>query len=288
MKTSLDCLPCFIRQTLEAARIASSDPAVHEQIVRELLGWANRMDFSQPPPALAQRVHRRLRELTGLADPYRPVKDRQNAMALRLLPELRQEISSSDDPLQMAVRIAIAGNIIDSGVNGNIDEADVHLSLRRVLESPFHGDIEQFRRAIGRARRILYLADNAGEIIFDRLLIELLPRERTTLAVRGAPAINDATREDAQTAGLSQLVEVIDNGSDAPGTILAGCSAEFRRRFNDADLIVSKGQGNFETLNEIDRNIFFLFQVKCETVARHTGLAVGVHALLRSNGKPRS
>jgi len=287
MKTSLDCLPCFIRQTLEAARIASPDPAVHEQIARELLGWASRMDFNQPPPALAQRVHRRLRELTGLADPYRPVKDRQNAMALRLMPEVRKEIASSQDPLLMAVRLAIAGNIIDSGVNGNINEADIRLAIRRVFACPFQGDIEQFRRAVSGARRILYLADNAGEIIFDRLLLELLPRNRTLLAVRGAPAINDATLADAHAAGLSELVEIIDNGSDAPGTILADCSAEFRRQFNDADLIVAKGQGNFETLNEVDHNIFFLFQVKCEPVSRHTGLPVGTHALLRSNASSK-
>ena len=148
-----------------------------------------------------------------------------------------------------AARIAIAGNMIDLGVNGNVTETDVQQAVRQALSAPFYGDQELFHHSIANARSILYLADNAGEIAFDRLLIEQISPERVTLVVRGGPVINDATRVDAQAVGLDEIVEVIDNGSDAPGTLLEDCSPEFRRRFVDADLIIAKGQGNFESLS---------------------------------------
>jgi uncharacterized protein with ATP-grasp and redox domains len=282
MKTFLDCVPCFVRQALDAARMISTDPAVHEQILREVLGWASRLDLNQPPPVLGQRIHRRLREITGVTDPYRAAKERLNRMAKGLLDELKAEIESAQDPLAIAVRLAIAGNVIDMGLNGNVTESDVRRSVHQALTAPFAGELDDLRRSVAEARSILYLADNAGEIAFDRLLIEQLPAQRVTLAVRGAPVINDATRADAQAVGLDQIVEVIDNGSDAPGTVLTDCSEEFRRRFAKADLILAKGQGNFETLSDEPDNIFFLFQAKCPTVAAHIGLPIGTHVLMRS------
>ncbi|GAF94354.1 unnamed protein product, partial [marine sediment metagenome] len=129
------------------------------------------------------------------------------------------------------------------------------------------------------------LADNAGEIAVDRLLIQELGPQRVTMAVRGAAVINDVTFADARQVGMPELVEVIDNGSDAPGTLLDDCSASFCKRFCEADLIIAKGQGSFETLSEIESNIFFLFKVKCPVIAAHVGLPTGTHALLRSKGK---
>ena len=114
----------------------------------------------------------------------------------------------------------------------------------------------------------LYLADNAGEIVFDRLLIERLPAEKVTLAVRGGAVLNDATLIDAENTGITELVEVIRNGSDAPGTILEDCSEEFKRCFAAADLIVAKGQGNYESLSHFKKKIYFLLTVKCSVVAQ--------------------
>ena len=155
-------------------------------------------------------------------------------------------------------------------------------SIDQALAEPFTGDQDGFRQALSKAHKILYLADNAGEIAFDRLLIEQLLPERVTLAVRGAPVINDATMDDARAVGLHEIVEVIDNGSDAPGTILADCSEDFNRRFAEADLILAKGQGNFETLSDDHRKIYFLFKAKCPVIAAHVGLPVGTHVLARS------
>jgi len=279
MRTALDCIPCFARQALEAARFVTDDASVHEQVLREVLRSSADMDFTQCPPLVAQRIHHRLRQLTGVEDPYRAVKDRFNRMALDMLPDLSVKVNQAPDPFGMAVRLAIAGNVIDLGVNGNVTEAEARRCVENVLQGPFDGDTEAFRRAVERARSILYLVDNAGEIVFDRLLIEQLPPDRVVVAVRGRPILNDATMTDAEAAGLCNRVEVIDNGSDVPGTILSDCSRMFQERFEDADLIIAKGQGNFETLSDTTAGIYFLLKVKCPVIAEHVGLPLGIHVL---------
>jgi len=280
MNLSLDCLPCFVRHALDMARTASDDVAIHEQVLREALLEAAGWSMNVPAPVSSQRVQRRLRELTGVADPYRNVKRRFNELALELLPELRAKVEAAAYPLQAAVRVAIAGNVIDVGVDGDLCEADIRRSLSQSLAAPFAGDLDSFRAAISKAGEILYLADNTGEIVFDRLLVERLVAKRITVAVRGGAVLNDATLADARIAGLDRVAEVIDNGSDAPGTILGECSAAFRERFESADVIIAKGQGNFETLAGGPGNIFFLLKIKCPVVAAHTGLDIGTHALI--------
>ena len=266
MQTSLDCIPCFFRQTLEAGRFVTDDTAVLERLVRDVLEVVSGMDLSQSPPAVAQQIHRSLRRLTGVEDPYRAAKDRFNAMALDMLAEGRQKVEQAADPLAMAVRLAIAGNVIDLGVDGGLTEEYAREQLNRVMDDPFHGDMDWFRKRAGEARSILYLADNAGEIVFDRLLVEQLPLDRVTLVVRGMPVLNDATMIDAKVAGLCDIVEVIDNGSDAPGTILEDCSEAFQKRFADADLILAKGQGNYESLSSQSSRVCFMFKAKCPVI----------------------
>ena len=281
MKSTLDCIPCFVRQALEAARFVSDDPAVHEQALREVLRLTLEMDFNQSPPLIGQRIHRHLREITGNEDPYRSVKDRFNRLALTMFDGLSRDLQAAAEPLTLAVKLAIAGNVIDHAINGDLSEEHVRRAIEQTVSQPLVGNIDLFRQGISEAASILYLADNAGEIVFDRLLIEQMPFERVTLAVRGVPVINDATHADAHTAGLDRLVEVIDNGSDAPGTVLSDCSAEFRDRFARADLIVAKGQGNFETLSDVASNIFFLFKAKCPVIARHVDVPLGGLILAR-------
>ncbi len=271
-----------MRQTIDAGRLASSDPELHEQVLREMLRWTSTADLKTSPPVLGQRLHRRLREVTGVADAYREAKDRHNRLALALLPELRARVAAAADPFDLAVRLAIAGNVIDLGVSGRVSEDEVHVAIERALSEPVCGPLDDLREAAAQARDILYLADNCGEIVFDRLLIEQLPTERVTVAVRGAPILNDATLEDARTVGLTDLVEVMDNGSDAPGTLLTDCSPAFRRRFDQADLVIAKGQGNYETLDDAPRPVFILFKVKCPVVAAHVGQPEGTHMVSRS------
>lgn len=280
--TTLDCVPCFTRQALDAARAISSDSALHEQILRDVLQMVAGADLNQSPPALGQRIHQRLRELTGTHDPYQEAKDRANQVALELLPELSARIKADPDPFELAVRFAAAGNIIDLAVKTGLSRPDIKSAIQSAATEPFAGDLDCFHAATVAAESILYLADNTGEIVFDRLLIEQLPPGRVTVAVRGAPVINDATRADALIAGLDQIAEIVDNGSDAPGTVMDDCSAEFRTRFENADLIISKGQGNFETLYGSERNIFFLLKIKCPVVAERTGIETGTLALVHN------
>ena len=280
MNTYLDCVPCFVRQSLEAARNVTPDAGIHERILRDVLRLAADLDLDQPPPIVAQVIHRRLRELTGVRDPYLAAKRRFNELALQALPGLREIVRAAADPLQAAARLAVAANAIDMGVASAITESEVRMALRGLPAQAPHGDWAALLAASAAARDILYLADNAGEIAVDRLAVELLGPERVTVVVRGAPVLNDAVLDDARQVGLAEIVAVIDNGSDAPGTLLGDCSPAFRKRVDGADLIIAKGQGNFESLSGARDNIAFWFKVKCPVVARQTGMPVGTHALL--------
>jgi damage-control phosphatase, subfamily I len=279
MKTFLDCVPCLVRQALHSVRATTNDGYVQEAIVRTALAAIAGMDFAQPPAAMAQSIHRRIRKATGNADPYAQEKRRLNDMALELYPAFSRRIGQTADPLELAVRLAIAGNIMDLAVKSRLDETEMLASIDDALQSSFDCPVAEFSREVETAQTILYLADNAGEIVFDRLLLERLPRTKLTVAVRGRPVINDATREDAEYVGLAEVARIIDNGSDAPGTILADCSAAFHRHFAQADLVISKGQGNYETLASCGRPIWFLLRVKCPIIARDLQCPVGTAVL---------
>ncbi|MBN1125141.1 MAG: DUF89 family protein [Sedimentisphaerales bacterium] len=284
MRIYLDCIPCFIRQSLEAARHATDDERVHEQVIRGVLDLSKDLDMRQSPPVIGQQIHRLIRERVGMNDPYHGVKQRFNDMALKLYSPMRHIIIESEDPLETAVRLAIAGNIIDFGVKSELKETELEETINQCLSGTLSGgQIGAFRHALNAADEILYLADNAGEIVFDRLLIEQLPIDKITVAVKGSPVINDATMEDAVHAGLPKIVTVIDNGSDAPGTILPSCSRSFREYFNKADLVIAKGQGNYETLSDVNKNIFFLLKAKCPVIARDIGCMIGDMVLQKTN-----
>ncbi len=284
MRTYLDCVPCFIRQALEAARLATDDEATQEKIIRRSLRLAAEQDYAQPPPVMGQALHRLIRQLAGDGDPYREAKEHFNQVALRLYHELKERIRQSERPFETAARLAIAGNIIDLGVHGGLKTADVEEAVGEALHAPLDKEaVARLEERVRSAREILYVADNAGEIVLDRLLVEELPPDRTTAVVRGAPVLNDATLEDARATGLTEVVRVIGNGSDAPGTLLEDCSEEVRQLLASADLVIAKGQGNYETLSQLDDRAFFLLRAKCPVIADHIGCPVG--ALVISQGK---
>jgi uncharacterized protein with ATP-grasp and redox domains len=284
MKTALECIPCFVRQATEAVTFCVPDESRRMAILKTILAEIATMDWQGDGPRVAQRIHRRIRSETGNPDPYACLKREMNRLALDLLPSLLQEARLADDPRTATVRLAIAGNLLDAGAKSGLDEASCRAALFRACRGDcLKGGAERLFERAAQARRILYLADNAGEIVFDRALVELLPLERLTVAVRGAPVLNDATLEDAEIAGLTHLVEVLPNGSDAPGTVLDDCSPEFRHRFEECDLLIAKGQGNFESLSETTRPIFFLLQVKCACVAGHLNVPVGATVLYGRN-----
>jgi uncharacterized protein with ATP-grasp and redox domains len=278
MNTHLECITCLARQMVEAASMATEDRDLREKAVRAALTRVSSLPYDTPPPHLGMEVHRIIKQCAGDADPYLRLKKKYNMKALEVYPLMKQKVRSSSDPLKTAVLLAIAGNIIDFGIQ-ETDEA-IHLEdiIEETLEKPFTIDhFGQLKQVLGEARRILYLTDNAGEIVFDRVLIEEIPerRSRVTVAVKGLPILNDATMEDADESGLTDIVKVIDNGSDAPGTILETCSPRFIDTLNSADMVISKGQGNYECLSARNHNTFFLLKAKCAVIARHLGVMQG-------------
>ncbi|MBN2189441.1 MAG: DUF89 family protein [Chitinispirillaceae bacterium] len=286
MKTFYECLPCFVNQALATLKRAGASDRQVQVAMRAVFNELSAIDFNATPPATGTRIYRIIRNITKNADPFSDDKIRYNDFALSLLPEMKRAAASAPDPFLAGIKLAIAANIIDFGKNGSLTEREVRECMGRALAAPVD-EASAFRlgKAVAGADSVLYLCDNAGEIVFDRLLIEKMRPEKITCAVRGAPAINDATMEDARHTGLTEMVRVIANGSDAPGTILPDCSEEFKSAFADADLVIAKGQGNFETLSDIkNKRIFFLLQIKCPVIARDSGFPVGSFVIKENNG----
>jgi len=280
MKTHLSCIPCFFKQALEAARLTGADEVTQKKVLDELARSLGDFSLSDCPPRMGKIIYRLVRKITGKADPFKEIKDKSNKFALALYPDLKKKIEDSDDRLLTAVELAIAGNIIDYGVKNSLE---VEKEIEKFLNQDFNidsknnkakFDYQDFKHALDRADSVLYLADNAGEVVFDRLLIEEM-HKKVIYAVKEKPIINDALIEDAYACGIQKIARVISSGSDAPGTILDICSEEFLKIYNQAELIISKGQGNFEALNDQARPIFFLFKVKCPVLAQEIDCKLG-------------
>ena len=276
MKTYFDCIPCFFRQTLDSLRIITDDENIQEEVIRSVMKMAADMDLRQSPPVMSKKIHRLIRQLTGVEDPYKQIKANFNTFAMQLYPKAKKYIEESNDKIEAAIKLAIAGNIIDFGINAGLKNHHVQNTIDESLKTSIDPKaLQSFKEALDKAENILYLGDNTGEIVFDKLLIEQLPMEKITFVVRGKPIINDITMEDAEFVSMTDLVPVIDNGDDAPGTILEDCSPQFQKKFTHADLIIAKGQGNYETLSDVNKNIFFILKAKCPVIARYLDCEVG-------------
>ncbi len=279
MKTYLDCFPCFLKQALNAGRIATDDETVIKELLNSVGEKLREIPAHATPPETGDMIYRMLREHTGKQDPFLEIKERNIREALDLLPSLREKIRTSSDPLLTAIRIAIAGNVMDMGVGRKYQ---IKNDLEEILEQEFGiFDYETFKASLEQAESVLYLGDNAGESVFDRILIRALNKP-VVYAVREVPVINDVTMKDALASGLEQDAVLISNGSSAPGTILSSCSPEFRKRFEQADMIISKGQGNYEGLSGSDRTVFFLLKAKCRVISRDLGVQLNDIILKKS------
>lgn len=270
MQTRFECLPCFLKQAkLIAARLGSSH-STEERMVRRTLQVLADADYGVPPPRIAARLYPALCKEAGHDDPYLDTKRAYDDLAMGIGDKFLEGMLRSGEPLRALIKLALAGNVIDFGVDQHFD---LDAAIERMMTSePDIDEIDRFESRLADAKHVLYLADNAGEIAFDRLLIEHgIGASRVTLAVRGGPIINDATRDDAERVGLTSLVPVIEPGVAVPGIALDLSSDAFVRAFEQADLVVSKGQGNFETLEGLrDPRVFFVFMVKCRVVAELT------------------
>lgn len=276
MKTHLECIPCFIKQSLEAARMATDDETVHETVLKEVMKHLQNISFNDSPPELSRDVHKIIKTITKSKDPYKKVKDKSNEMAKSLYPHLKKLVNDADDSLLMAIKLAIVGNVIDFGTTNRFNIEDM---IDTVAKKQFADEAyPHFKKTLERTKTVLYLADNSGEIFFDKLLIEELVKNKKdiTYVVKANPIINDVLVEDAKFAGIDKLATITagDDGQDksTPGILLHYASQEFLEKFKAADMVISKGQGNYESLSECDREVFFLLLVKCPLVARDIGV----------------
>jgi len=266
MKTNPECIPCFRRQADYAAGLATSDPAVRATIVEQVDAYLAGVNLAEAPPVNAIALYRLISQISQNPDPFAALKQQSNDLALGLRPQVEALIHQGEDPRRRAILFAMAGNIIDYGSQ---QAFDLDKTLRQCLENPpIIDDYAELCQALTQARTILYLADNCGEIVFDGLLLDQLPGT-ITMAVKDGPIINDATMADACYCGLHRKCRLISNGVVCPGTPLSRCSKEFLELFAGADVVISKGQGNFETLSGVERPVFHLLTVKCPVVADH-------------------
>jgi len=265
MKTYLECIPCFMQQALRAGKMSTENEKHQKQILDEVGKKIPTFSMKYTPAEYGAEVYRIIKEITGVADPYKQIKEDSIKDAKALIPDLKEIISTSDNRLLTAVRIAIAGNVIDFGVNETFSLKE---DIQKILVQDFViSDFNYFKSAVKNVRTILFIGDNAGESVFDKLLIEEMGK-KTYYAVREIPIINDATYEDAVNSGLADVAEIFSSGVKAPGTILNQCNDEFMRLFRSADLVISKGQGNYEGLSDVKRPVFFLLKAKCEVIAK--------------------
>lgn len=264
-------------------RITGVDETTQKKVLNEVSKLIPDFPLDASPPKMGREIYRIVKRITGIDDPFKKIKQKSNKLVLDIYPRLKEKIRSSDDKLLTAIELVIAGNVIDYGVKNSLD---VNREIKKILvgdlteygkSSSF--DYQKFRDALNNTKSVLYLGDNTGEIVFDKLLIEelinIFPDTKITYVVRDKPVINDALMEDAISCGLDKIVDVISSGCDAPGTILDLCSEEFLELYKNAELVISKGQGNFETLADESGPIFFLFKVKCPVIASHTGFNMG-------------
>ncbi len=275
MKAEVDCIPCMFKQALNTARVVTDDPSVHREILAKVAECVADLEMDQTPAAMSQPAYKIVSEVTGVADPYEAAKLESNEVAMQLSEEFEEWVELTDDSLDAALHIAAAGNVIDLGAGHKFD---IERDVRELMKQPFAiSSIERFRDELKPGKKVLYLGDNAGEIVFDCLLVKQLLQRGidVTFTVKSGPIINDATMLDAKAVGMTELVPVIETGGADIGVNWGNVSNEFLNAFINADIIISKGHGNFETCNERPENIYFLLKAKCELVANMLGIKLG-------------
>jgi hypothetical protein len=291
MNTATACLPCFKRMIRREAQLACpGDEPAQARIVETWERRLSELDLRVPPPVIARHLVDTVAAVSGnRADHYADDKRQANDAVLRLLPGLRTRIMAGQDnpgyPLALALELSVIGNYIDRGVDLDVDwEAELE-DVARTLSPDV---LILFEAAARPGARVVMLGDNAGEIALDTLLVEALLRRgcEVVYAVRSRAILNDATMEDAAYVGMTRLCPVVESGADTPGTVLDRCAPEFRQRLGEADVILSKGQGNYESLQGELAGVYCAFKVKCQRLVDETGLRLGDSAFIVTKATP--
>ena len=278
MKLQPECVACIIAQVNTVTTMLNLPESGREEAMRDTRAYlAHSNNEACTPESMGDLWQILLGHIDG-RDPYAAIKSRCNQEAMMMLPDTRRKMKAASNPFEVALKYAIAGNLIDYGMEHHVSIEEQNALIDTVASTAFsRDDSEALLSALSHAKTMLYLGDNAGEIVFDRLLIEQIqasfPQIELSFVVKGSAVLNDVTYTDAEEAGLGEIARVIDNGDGSPGTVLHRTSESFQRAFWDADVILSKGQGNYESLSgEKKENLFFLFTAKCETVCVAAGV----------------
>jgi hypothetical protein len=282
MKGFSRCLACLERQTIEAAHQSTQDETLVQQILSTVRAMLKTLPPASKPPLATSIIYETIEEFTGNPDPYQQKKKQSTEEALLLYPWLKGLVASAPDPLFKAAQLAISGNIIDLGLH-HPSPTQIRASVEEVLTMEFAiCDYDLFRQTIEAAPSILYLGDNAGETVFDRVLIEQINKP-TTFVVRAQAVINDAIYADALDAGIETVATIISSGSRAAGIIPQFVSEGLKHTLQTATCIISKGQGNFEGLEDEDvPPTFFLLRAKCPVIADYLHVEQGA-LILKAN-----
>ncbi len=285
MQVTADCIPCYLQQAISACRVAGLDDTGQQQLLTGLLPLIAGLDISRTPAENSALVLFETYRLLGQSDPFKEAKAASNRLARTFLPSLEKIIEFSDDPLMTALKVAVAGNVIDMGINPNFD---VNASIQQVLDGGFaRCDSEPLRDLLQNGRRLVVIGDNSGEILFDYLLLARLRQyiEDLYYVVKGGPILNDATRQDAEEAGIDLLAEVVTTGSNYLGVVPELCGEALQSLLQSADLVIAKGQANYETLEGTSlagERTFFMLRAKCACVASRLGVELGSSVLVRN------
>lgn len=277
MRVTYDCIPCLLKQCTHVMRVAGTGDETTKEALRAVLAYFADADLDEMPPTLSRGAWAIIAEHAGTDDPYAAIKARFDRELLDYEPLIRKRMLEAEAPA-LAVKLAILGNLVDLGANQRIQKGDVLEAMAKIAEKPLAIDDHAALFAdLAQAETLLYLGDNCGEIVFDKAFIDYLshrfPELGVTYAVRGSPVLNDVTRVDAEIVGMAEVAEVVDNGDGAPGTVLCAVSPSFRDRFESADVVIGKGQGNFESLSAVDRErVYLLFMAKCEVISQVVGV----------------
>lgn len=274
MNIQLECIPCSINSYLRLVKTDVIPEALQEPMLRRLLGLLSTIEYNQSPPIIGRKMHRLIREFLQNPDPYRQIKERYNRMMLELYYDFKNLVEKSENQIDTAMRLAIAGNVIDFGAQYQLDVMD---TINQVIGAKLAVDDSAYlRHDLNQATSLLYIGDNCGEIVLDKLFLETIDLPEMYFVVRDRPVINDVTFHDAEMTGIAKIAKVITTGDDAPGAVWESTSKEFKDIFNRADVIISKGQGNLEGLMDIPRNnIYFLLVTKCDYIAERVGARKG-------------
>ncbi len=271
-----ECIPCLINQVLRAFQLLK--PNISREIIldtqKKLMDYLVGFDIEKrASPIIGKVAYNLVAEALGVKDPYASIKKKYNQLALQFYDEARKIVTTAEDPLFEAIIVAALGNTIDFGTSHKIDF--IHDIKNFTLDNLAINDYETFKQSLLDTNHLLILLDNAGEIVFDKLLVETMlktfPELEIICSVRSAPIINDATIEDAKFVGLTDLVQVIE-ASGTPGIYLPTTTDEFKKQFFLKDgVILSKGQGNFESLHGMeipDKEVYYLLKAKCSLMER--------------------